>query len=464
VKGCLSFCQVKLGVITPDGVALTGKNRKNKSMGIFSSKKQVEELKTALIGSYVFSKLKDGDQIEAIFFRLYTRLHEGGCDDPEEKFGTSPAIVQGGLFADVMIELNVPHGVSGFSWTFIPNPFALTVYSQKAQLKALDAIRKLGIDPIKECFPKQPEDTKLFVEEEYDDNLADGISHGQGAMTYTNGDKYEGTWKDGEHHGQGIETSAYGAKYVGEWKDGNRHGQGKYAYSNGDKYEGKFKDDRKHGQGTMIFGSGSKYEGEWKEGKKHGQGTYAGASGNKYVGEWENDKMHGQGIATWASGSKYEGEWKEGKKHGQGIHTGAGDNNYEGKWKDGSFISKSKLEPTSIENKEQLCLFAKKPPDRFSLESSLASLIDSLDLDQFANPKSYIVMTKDYTFACALDVPMVGLDKDHSILTKVHIRENAYYVGLFLLKENGMSPEEPEVHMLTDMFAKDVVDMLLKKL
>ena len=418
MKGCLSFCQVKLGVITPDGVALTGKNRKNKSMGIFSSKKQVEELKTALIGSYVFSKLKDGDQIEAIFFRLYTRLHEGGCDDPEEKFGTSPAIVQGGLFADVMIELNVPHGVSGFSWTFIPNPFALTVYSQKAQLKALDAIRKLGIDPIKECFPKQPEDTKLFVEEEYDDNLADGISHGQGAMTYTNGDKYEGTWKDGEHHGQGIETSAYGAKYVGEWKDGNRHGQGKYAYSNGDKYEGKFKDDRKHGQGTMIFGSGS----------------------------------------------KYEGEWKEGKKHGQGIHTGAGDNNYEGKWKDGSFISKSKLEPTSIENKEQLCLFAKKPPDRFSLESSLASLIDSLDLDQFANPKSYIVMTKDYTFACALDVPMVGLDKDHSILTKVHIRENAYYVGLFLLKENGMSPEEPEVHMLTDMFAKDVVDMLLKKL
>ena len=71
-------------------------------------------------------------------------LRERGCEDPEEKFDTAPAIVQGGLFADTMIELDVPHGVSGFSWTFISNPFTLTAYPQEVMLKALNSIRKQG--------------------------------------------------------------------------------------------------------------------------------------------------------------------------------------------------------------------------------------------------------------------------------------------------------------------------------
>ncbi len=121
-------------------------------MGIFSSKKQVKELKTALMGGYAFSKIKDEAQIQTILTCIYKRLREGGYDDPEERFNRTPAIVQGGFFADAMIELDMPHGVSGFSWTFIPNPFSLEVCSQKVMLKALSAIRKLGIDPTKECL------------------------------------------------------------------------------------------------------------------------------------------------------------------------------------------------------------------------------------------------------------------------------------------------------------------------
>jgi len=244
-------------------------------MGIFSSKKQVEELKTALIGAYVFSKLKDEDQIQTIYFRIYTRLHEGGYDDPEERFNTAPGIVQAGLWADAMIELDIPHGVNGFSWTFIPNPFNLAVYSQKVQLKALNAIRKLGIDPKTECFPEQPEDNKMIVEEEYDGNLVDGIKHDQDTYTYSNGDKY-----------------------LGEWKDSKRHGQGTMNYANGGKYVGGWKDDMSHGQGTWISAGGVKYVGEWKNDKKHGQGTMTRPNDDKYVGEWKNDKRHGHGTST----------------------------------------------------------------------------------------------------------------------------------------------------------------------
>ena len=127
-------------------------------MSIFSSKKQVEEkkqvkyLKTALIGGYAFSKLKDEVQIQTILSYIYKRFAKQGYDNPKEGFNKTPAIVRGGYFADAMIELDIPHGVSGFSWTFIRNPFYLDVYSHKVMQNALNDIRKLGIDPTKECF------------------------------------------------------------------------------------------------------------------------------------------------------------------------------------------------------------------------------------------------------------------------------------------------------------------------
>ncbi len=55
-------------------------------------------MKTALMGSYAFSKLKDGVQILTILTCIYKRLRDGGFDDPEERFSTTPAIVQGGFF------------------------------------------------------------------------------------------------------------------------------------------------------------------------------------------------------------------------------------------------------------------------------------------------------------------------------------------------------------------------------
>ena len=44
--------------------------------------------------------------------------------------------------------------------------------------------------------------------------------HGQGTLTFRDGDKYVGEFKYGEKHGQGTYTWSDGSKYVGEWKGG----------------------------------------------------------------------------------------------------------------------------------------------------------------------------------------------------------------------------------------------------
>ena len=43
--------------------------------------------------------------------------------------------------------------------------------------------------------------------------------HGQGTVTYANGDECTGEWIDGKRDGQGTYTWADGATYIGEWKD-----------------------------------------------------------------------------------------------------------------------------------------------------------------------------------------------------------------------------------------------------
>ena len=88
------------------------------------------------------------------------------------------------------------------------------------------------------------------------------------------------------------------------------HGQGTITYSNGNKYVGEFLKGKFHGQGTYSYANGDKYDGEWKNYKKHGQGTFIDANGNKYVGEWKKGNMHGQGTITTADGTVIKGIFK----------------------------------------------------------------------------------------------------------------------------------------------------------
>ena len=46
----------------------------------------------------------------------------------------------------------------------------------------------------------------VSCEKSYVGESENGKYHGQGTLTYTNGDKYEGEWKDGRWNGQGTYT------------------------------------------------------------------------------------------------------------------------------------------------------------------------------------------------------------------------------------------------------------------
>jgi len=123
---------------------------------LFTARKQAEEMTRALIGAYVFSNLKDDDQRNVIMFRIYRMLCESGPfpitpDEAHEKFNNSPGVVQAALMVNAMIVLKIPHGIRGFQWDYIPNPFALATYSERALKIALLNIREYGITP-EECF------------------------------------------------------------------------------------------------------------------------------------------------------------------------------------------------------------------------------------------------------------------------------------------------------------------------
>jgi TolB-like protein len=221
----------------------------------------------------------------------------------------------------------------------------------------------------------------------------EGKYHGEGVITYSNGEKWEGEFKDGEpYNGQGTYTYPDSSSYKGEFKDGLLNGRGifitpdGFSYDGdfkgknvddikhflisssgtrydgvitrgteklgfgiftvkshissdsvdrfGNRYEGEFKGDVFHGQGIFITLDGIKYVGENKDGKKHGQGTIITLDGKKYVGEWKDDKPNGQGTMTFPDGAKYVGEFKDGNYNGQGTMTFPDGAKYVGEFKD----------------------------------------------------------------------------------------------------------------------------------
>ncbi len=59
-----------------------------------------------------------------------------------------------------------------------------------------------------------------YSDGKYVGQFRDHVAHGQGTLTYVNGNKYVGKWKDGQMDGQGTYTFANGDKVVGQWRNG----------------------------------------------------------------------------------------------------------------------------------------------------------------------------------------------------------------------------------------------------
>ena len=86
-------------------------------------------------------------------------------------------------------------------------------------------------------------------------------------------------------------ASPSGSSYTGEWLDGLMHGTGRLTLSNGSVYEGQLQGSLYHGHGTFRSCHGYTYEGEWRDGQMHGQGRYTYYDGRIVVGEWSLDVL-----------------------------------------------------------------------------------------------------------------------------------------------------------------------------
>jgi hypothetical protein len=70
-----------------------------------------------------------------------------------------------------------------------------------------------------------------------------------------------------------VVTLEGGLKYVGKLLNGLPHGQGKLTWPNGDYYDGLFKYGKRNGMGKRVNTDGSEYQGEYLDDKPNGRGN-----------------------------------------------------------------------------------------------------------------------------------------------------------------------------------------------
>mmetsp|Transcript_14641 Transcript_14641/g.22585 ORF Transcript_14641/g.22585 Transcript_14641/m.22585 type:complete len:702 (+) Transcript_14641:53-2158(+) len=124
----------------------------------------------------------------------------------------------------------------------------------------------------------------------------------------------------GKRHGDGEMTWKNGDKYVGKFKNGYIEGRGTMTFRDNTEYSGLWKKNKFHGEGTRRFHNGNVYNGNYTEGKRQGQGKCYFANGDMYVGDWKNDTIHGFGRYYYNNGHSFEGMFRDGKRNGRGKY------------------------------------------------------------------------------------------------------------------------------------------------
>ena len=76
--------------------------------------------------------------------------------------------------------------------------------------------------------------------------------HGNGSVTFKNGNIYEGDLFNGMMHGVGKFRWKNGVYYEGEFKYNSIEGKGKYFWTDGSRYVGEVKNSLREGQGTFV--------------------------------------------------------------------------------------------------------------------------------------------------------------------------------------------------------------------
>lgn len=146
----------------------------------------------------------------------------------------------------------------------------------------------------------------------YEGEYLNGFYHGEGKMSFSNGDIYEGQFKQGIIEGEGTMYYSDGGIYIGSWKSGKPEGKGEFYWIGGKAYIGKFDQGFITGAGSMYYPNGDKYVGAFEYGFKSGRGQYYFQSGDFYDGMWKYDLYDGEGILTSGKVRKI-GVWERGQ-------------------------------------------------------------------------------------------------------------------------------------------------------
>jgi hypothetical protein len=91
---------------------------------------------------------------------------------------------------------------------------------------------------------------------QYYGNIRNGIPHGKGTLTWTDGRKYDGMFKAGSFHGSGTYTWPNGDKFIGEWENDDAKGYGYCLFNNGDRLEGVWSNTQSCTSATYIYSNG----------------------------------------------------------------------------------------------------------------------------------------------------------------------------------------------------------------
>jgi hypothetical protein len=169
------------------------------------------------------------------------------------------------------------------------------------------------------------------------------LRHGQGQMSWSNGNQYRGAWSHDYMEGTGTFRSPSVGWYSGEFKLGLQHGRGRWVGVGGETYEGEWALGLRHGHGIYTWPDGARFDGEWVRDEIGIRGILTSASGTVYRGCFSGGLKSGTGSMLWPSGERYVGSWKENKRSGLGFYRSAPAKHskvaastfFTGQWRDG---------------------------------------------------------------------------------------------------------------------------------
>jgi hypothetical protein len=160
--------------------------------------------------------------------------------------------------------------------------------------------------------------------------FANGMLHGMGTLSRSNGDKYAGRFaqdrfENGSYtYGNNQHSENPAVRYRGTFRENLPNGTGILEFANGDVYEGSIEAGRVKGNGRYATAAGDIIAGSFEDGRPT-RGVKLCAAGHKYVGEFHpllpGSRFHGLGRLEFINGDSYEGYFENGYFNGEGSYT-----------------------------------------------------------------------------------------------------------------------------------------------